>query len=98
MTVREWTADPEQALDIPAALRASMRWRFTIATPVQVTGECAEFIQHAAGVQLKGCLCDCSDTMRGTLLKKRVTWRDEIWCFHVPVLIVAKCADEPSWR
>jgi len=87
----EWTNDdPRGRLDIPKDLLASQRFRWSATLSPQgmpLIGTCADFEVMLNGVRLAQCLTDTSERVHGTTLRRRVTFRAELFVIGTPVLI-----------
>ena len=83
----EWVSDdPHARLNIPADRTATQRFRWS-AKELGLTGTCAEFEALLNGLRVTDALVDTSERYQGTLLKKRVTHRAELYLLNTPVVI-----------
>lgn len=86
--INEWTADPDQQLEIPADITQRQRYRFSVPAPISLSGTCAEWVAVQSGAILKDALVDTSERAHGLMLKKRVTHRRELAIVNAPIVVI----------
>jgi hypothetical protein len=86
-TVNEWVSeDPHAKLNIPEERTATQKFRWS-AKELSLSGTCARFKVLINGLAVFDALVDTSERFQGTVLKKRVTHRTELYFVGTPVLI-----------
>ncbi len=95
--VREWTAKPDQRLEIPAELTAAVtvRARLHVGREVLTLRARAHEILGPGWIRFTGVLVDTSDRHEGVTLRRRVTFRPEltVYCTGAVLLAAAEGAD-----